>query len=74
MKRQTAAYEARQTAEAEAWTARLSQEERSAILGILGSTMRIPDEVVLRRHFRSEIWPKMQREESLTQNHEQEVQ
>lgn len=63
IKQQTAAYETRQTAEAEAWIARLSPEERSAILGPPGSAMRIPDEVILRRHFRSKIWPRMQCEE-----------
>ena len=55
LKRQSIAYEARQAAEAEAWIIRLNPEERSAILGPPGSTVRIPDEVVLRRHFRSEI-------------------
>jgi hypothetical protein len=72
LKRQTAAYEARQTAEAEAWIIRLSPEERSAILGPPGNAMRIPDEVVLRRHFRSEIWPGMQCEKPF-QSYEQEA-
>jgi hypothetical protein len=57
--RQTAAYEARQTAEAEAWIIKLSPDERNAILGPSDSAMRIPDTVVLRRHFRSEIWPRI---------------
>ena len=65
LKQRTAAYEARQAAEGDAWIVRLTPDERSAILGPQNNIMRMPDEVVLRRHFRSEIWPLMQREERI---------
>lgn len=65
LRQRTAAYEARQAAEGDAWIARLTPDERSAILGPQSNIMRMPDEVVLRCHFRSEIWPLMQREERI---------
>jgi len=73
LKRQTTAHEARQAAEAEAWIARLGPDERSAILGPPTSAVRMPDEVILRRHFRSEIWPGMQRAQSSKQKLDQET-
>ena len=73
LKRQTAAYEARQTAEADAWILKLSPEERNAVIGPPGSSMRIPDEVILRRHFRSEIWPQMQHKEFSIRDHDREA-
>lgn len=65
LKRHTAAYEARQTAEADAWMARLTPDERSAILGGQNGSIRIPDNVALRNHFRTEVWPKLRNEEEL---------
>lgn len=73
LKRQNITYEARQAAEAEAWIVRLTPEERNAIIGPSGNAMRIPDDVALRNHFRSKIWPKMQRECLTTDNHNQET-
>jgi hypothetical protein len=65
VKRLTAAYEARQTTEADAWIAGLIPDERQTILGSQNSVMRMPDEVFLRRHFRTEIWPKMRNGEAI---------
>lgn len=62
LKRHRAAYEARQTAEADAWMARLTPDERSAILGGQNGSVRIPDNVVLRNHFRTGVWPRLQNE------------
>ena len=56
------AYEARQTAEADAWMTRLAPDERSAILGTQNSVVRMPEEVFLRRHFRAEVWPTLRSE------------
>lgn len=65
LKRHTAAYEARQIAEADAWMARLTPGERSAILGPRNSPVQMPEEVLLRRHFREKVWPKLRDEEAL---------
>lgn len=64
-KRRTAAYEAHQTAEADAWMARLTPDERSAILGGQNGSIRIPDNVALRNHFRKEVWPRLRNEEAI---------
>ena len=60
--RLTAAYEARQTAEADAWIARLPPDERNAILGPQNGVVRMPEDVILRRHFRAEVWPTLRSE------------
>jgi hypothetical protein len=64
LKHRTAAYEARQTAEADAWIARLSPEERKAILGPQNGAARMPEVTFLRLHFRAEVWPTQQNRES----------
>ena len=61
-KRLAAAQEERRKAECEAWIAGLSPDERSAIVGTQNSPVRIPDDVLLRNHFRAEIWPRLQNE------------
>ena len=59
-KRVIAAKEERLKAECEAWIAHLSLDERCAILGEGANGIRMPDDVVLRNHFRAEVWPKLQ--------------
>ena len=73
LKRQSVAYEARQTAEAEAWIARLGPDERSAILGPPTHSIRMPEVVILRRHFLSEIWPGIQHTKPSAQYHNLEA-
>ena len=58
-KRLVAAQEERLKAECDAWIAGLSPDERVAILGVQNGSIRIPGDVVLRNHFRTEIWPKL---------------
>lgn len=58
-KREAAAHEAHQAAEYDAWVARLTSEERSAILGPQDGSLRMPPDVVLRSHFRGAVWPKL---------------
>lgn len=58
-KRVIAAQEQRLKTECDAWIARLSTDEQSAILGERASVIRMPDPVALRNHFRAEIWPKL---------------
>lgn len=60
----TAAAKARQAAEAEAWIARLTPEERKAILGPQNGAVRIPETVFLRSHFRTEVWPTLHKMET----------
>ena len=55
---------ARQAAEAEAWIAKLTPEERKAILGPQNGAVRIPETVSLRSHFRTEVWPTLHKMES----------
>lgn len=59
-KRFMAAQEERQKTECDAWVARLSTDEQSAILGEKNNGIRIPDNVALRNHFRAEVWPNLQ--------------
>lgn len=59
-----AAAKARQAAEAEAWIARLTPEERKAILGPQNGAVRIPETVFLRSHFRTEVWPTLHKMET----------
>jgi hypothetical protein len=70
--RQSAAYEARRAAEEDAWIARLSPDERKVILGAQTNSIRMPDNMTLRLHFNSEVWPKMQGADSAKQHHDQE--
>lgn len=55
-KREAAAYEAHQAAEFDAWVIRLTSEERKAILGPQNGSLHMPPDVILRRHFRTEVW------------------
>lgn len=58
-KRLVAAQEERFKAECDVWIAGLPPDERNAILGPQNGSIRIPGEVVLRNHFRAEVWPKL---------------
>jgi hypothetical protein len=60
-KRLAAAQEERFKAECDAWVSGLPPDERSAILGKQSGSVRIPDDVLLRRHFSTEVWPKRQK-------------
>ena len=62
LKRQNASHEARFETEAEAWIIALSPDERNAILGSKTNGIRMPDDVILRQHFRAKIWPSMRQE------------
>ena len=60
IKREQEAREARFSAEAEAWAATLSADEREAILGPKGGASAImPEAVRLRMYFKAEVWPKL---------------
>lgn len=59
------AQQERLKAECEVWIAGLTLDERNAILGLQSGSIRIPDDVLLRNHFRAEIWPRLRREEKI---------
>lgn len=61
-KRFAAAQEERLKTECDAWIAGLSEDERSAIQGVQNGPVRIPGDVLLRNHFRAEVWGKLQNE------------
>lgn len=61
------ALDARLEAAQTAWTAQLSPEEKTRILQTRhpagNGPVRIPESVILRSHFRAEVWPSLQRGE-----------
>jgi hypothetical protein len=65
-----AAIEARQTAALEAWAAELSPEERKSLVEPKTGQFRMPEQVLLRQHFLSEIWPNIRKAESKEADHE----
>ena len=60
-KRFAATQEEHLKAACDAWIAGLSPDERNAIQGAQNGSIRIPGDVLLRNHFRTEVWPKLQK-------------